>query len=75
MISRPKNTMMRSFASPMNIAPVAETMASTWNSHPSTPSRRRYPSPTSAERIMAHATVMVMRTLKPSTTTAWSMAV
>ena len=33
--------MMRSFAIPINMAPEAETMASTWNSAPCTPSRRR----------------------------------
>ena len=33
--------MMRSFAIAINMAPDAETIASTWNSAPSTPSRRR----------------------------------
>jgi len=67
--------MMRSFASPMNIAPVAETMAKHVELAPVDALAPQVPVADSAERIMAHATVMVMRTLKPSTTTAWSMAV
>ena len=41
MISRPRKTTMRSLAAPIIIAPEADIMASTWNSGPSTPSRRR----------------------------------
>ena len=63
---------IRSLAIAITMAPEAETMASTWNSAPCTPSRRRYPSATSALSSMAMATSMMTRTLKPSITTAWA---
>ena len=66
---------MRSFADAMIMAPDADTIASTWSSAPSTPSRRRYPSATSAVRNIAHETSTLTSALKPSTTTAWSTAV
>ncbi len=56
----------------MTMAPEAETMASTWNSAPWAPSRRRYPSATRALSSMAMATNIITRTLNPSMTTAWS---
>ena len=65
--------MMRSFAMAINMAPEAETMASTWNSAPWMPSRRRYPSATSALSSIATDTRIMMKTLKPSITTALSM--
>ena len=40
-ISKPRKTMIRSLAIPINIAPEAETNASTWNSAPVMSSRRR----------------------------------
>ena len=62
--------MIRSLAMAINMAPEADTMARTWNSAPCTPSRRRYPSATSAVRSMAIDTSIMKKTLKPSITTA-----
>src|SRR5579863_9491000 len=74
-ISSPKNTMIRSLAWAMRMAPDAETRARTWYSGPSIPSRRRYPSPTRAEMAMADDTTTATNTLKPSITTARSTVV
>ena len=57
---------IRSLAAPMTMAPPADIMASTWNSGPSTPSRRRYPSAASAVSSMAMDTTIWMKTSKPS---------
>ena len=42
----------------------------TWNSGPTTSSRRIHPSPTSADKITAHDTSTDDEALKPSWTTA-----
>ena len=65
--------MIRSLAIAINMAPDADTIASTWNSAPCTPSRRRYPSATSAVSSMAIETRIITKTLKPSMTTACLM--
>ncbi len=57
---------MRSLAEPISMAPEADSMASTWNSGPSIPSRFRYPSAMRAVSSMAMATTIWMNTLKPS---------
>ena len=73
MISRPRNTRIRSFDSAITIAPSAETIMRAWSSGPSEPSRSSHPWPTNAVTMTAHDTRIVTNALKPSWTTDASM--